>query len=74
MPSDSSNGYTWNFEVYNGKEGKTISGNELSYHVVMKMVSGLEKPGYIVYTDNFYSSNMLFSELQSQGFGTVEQL
>ena len=69
--SDSYNGYTWNFEVYRGKEGETISSNGLGYDVVIKMVSGLENQGYIVYTDNFYSSSALFLELQRQKFGAV---
>lgn len=43
----------------------------LSYDVVMQIVEGLQKEGYIVYTDNFYSSPTLFNELVNQGFGVV---
>ena len=38
---------------------------------MIKNVSGLENQGYIVYTDNFYTSSALFSELTRQGFGAV---
>ena len=37
----------------------------LSYDIVMNMVEGLESQGYIVYTDNFYSSPTLFSDFWS---------
>ena len=37
----------------------------------MKIVSGLEKQGYIIYMDNFCSSPTLFKELVNQGFGAV---
>ena len=54
------NGYTYNFAVYRGKEGKTVRVNGLSCDVVMLMLEGLQNQGYIVYTDNFYSSPSLF--------------
>ena len=69
--ADSSNGYTWHFQVYHGKERESVSLNGLSYDVVMKIVSGLEKQGYIVYMDNYYSSPTLFKELVKQEFGAV---
>ena len=68
------NGYTWNFAVYRWKEGETVSVNGLSYDVVMQMVEGLQNEGYIVYTDNFYSSPTLFKELVNQGFWAVETM
>ena len=40
----------------------------------MSLVQGLEAKGYHVFTDNFYSSPSLFSELHKKGFeacGTV---
>ena len=40
--------------------------------MVMKIVSGFEKQGYIVYLDNFSSSPTLFKELVKQGFGAIE--
>ena len=38
--------------------------------VVMNIVEGLENQGY-VYTDNFYSSPTLFTDLVNKGFGAV---
>ena len=37
----------------------------------MNMVEGLENQGYIVYTDNFHSSPILFTDLVNKGFGAV---
>ena len=48
-----------------------MSVNGLSYDVVMQMVEGLQNRGYIVHTDNFYSSPTLFKELVNNGFGAV---
>ena len=48
-----------------------MSVNGLSYDVVMQMVEVHQNEGYIVYTDNLYSSPTLFKELVNQGFGTV---
>ena len=68
---DARNGYTWNFSVYRGKEGEADNAKGLSYNVVMKMVEGLECQGYFLYTDNFYSSPTLFTDLVQNGFGAV---
>ena len=69
--ADSATGYTWNFEVYRGKQGETVSSKGLHFDVVMNLVDGLEKQGFVVYIDNFYSSSVLFEELVQQGFGAV---
>ena len=69
--ADSSTGYTYNFQVYRGKHGETVSSKGPGFDVVMSLVEGLEKQGFIVYTDNFYSSPVLFEELANQGFGAV---
>ena len=46
----------------------------MAHKVVMNLVEGLEGKGYHIFTDNFYSSPSLFSELHDRGFeacGTV---
>ena len=55
---------------YTGKEGDR-SEHGLAHKVVMDLVSDqrLEQKGYIVFTDNFYSSHALFRDLCSHGFG-----
>ena len=68
--ADSTNGYTWGWKLYTGKEeGRTEHG--LAHRVVMDLVNDpkLLHKGYIVYTDNFYSSPALFRELTDNGFG-----
>ena len=45
--------------------------NGLRYDVVMQMVEGLQNQGYVVYTDNFYSSPTQFKEFVSNGIGAV---
>ena len=64
-----SNGYTIDFSLYTGKSSMA-SGKGLSFDVV----AGLVKKeylgtGYIVYTDNFYTSPLLYRHLRQQGFG-----
>ena len=69
--ADSSNGYTWNWKLYTGKEeGQGEMG--LAERVVMELVNDgrLEGKGYIIVTDNFYSSPKLFRALVEKGFGT----
>ena len=74
MSCDLSNGYTYNFEVYRGKEGCTLSSNGLSYDVIIDIVSGFDNQGHIVYMDNFYTLPILFKELANLGFGAVRTL
>ena len=64
---DASNGYTWNFAIYRGKEG-VVSPNGICHDVVVQMVSGLENQGYVACTDNFYTSPTLFINLYHLGF------
>ncbi len=69
--ADSCNGYTWGWKVYTGKEGDTVGGRGLAHRVVLELLNDqrLEGKGYLVYTDNFYSSPHLFRELAEKGFG-----
>ena len=55
--ADSLNGYTWGWQLYTGKEDGRIE-HGLAHRVVMDLVEDdrLIGKGYIVYTDNFYSS------------------
>ena len=71
---DSSHGYTYNFEVYQGKEGSALSSNGLSYDVMIDLVNGRDNQGYTVYMDNFYTSPILFKELANLGLGAVGTL
>ena len=67
--ADSTNGYTWGWKLYTGKEDGTTE-HGLAHRVVMNLVDNdrLRHKGYIVYMDNFYSSPALFKELVSIGF------
>ena len=65
--ADSTNGYTWGWKLYTGKEGGATE-HGLAHRVVMELVNDqrLEQKGYIVYT---YSSPALFKALTDSGFG-----
>lgn len=63
------NGYTINFKLYTGKS-KTASGKGLSIDVVTELVSkDYLRSGYAIYTDNLYTSTLLFQHLSQLGFG-----
>ena len=70
MLADSSNGYTWGWQLYAGKEN-SCGDRGLAHHIVVQLVSDprLEGKGYVVYCDNFISSPDLFKELKERGFG-----
>ena len=73
--ADSTNGYTWEWRLYTGKEeGRTEHG--LAHRVVTDLVNDpkLLHKGYIVYIDNFYSSPALFRELTDMALERVVQL
>ena len=69
MLADAGNGYTWGWKLYTGKEG---DGREtgLADRVVLGLLDDarLQGKGYVVVTDNFYSSPSLFRELLGKGF------
>ena len=68
--ADAANGYTWSWKLYTGKEGDSVERN-LAHKVVLQLVADerLQHKGYVVVTDNFYSSPALFRDLVEQGFG-----
>jgi len=60
---NASNGYTVNFSIYRGKTGEIISGNGLSYDVVVRLMDNYLDQGYNLFVDNFYTSPTLASDL-----------
>ena len=70
------NSYTIDFALYTGKSSM-LSGKGLSFDAVTALVKKeYLGSGYIVYTDNFYASPLLYTHLSQQGFracGTYRQ-
>ena len=68
--ADSSNGYTWGWSLYTGKEVDCPE-RGLPHCVAMNLVDDqrLEGKGYIVFTDKFYASPALFRDLAEKGYG-----
>ena len=67
--------FVWGMEVYFG-EGTWAGPNGLAYHVVERMVEGLENRGHCLVIDNFFASVNLFHELMTKGIwatGTVRR-
>ena len=63
------NGYTVDYSLYTGK-ATYPSGKGLSFDVVTTLVDReFLGTGYVIYTDNFYTSPLLFRHLAEQGFG-----
>lgn len=55
-------GYNLKFKIYTGKsEGSVEIG--LGARVVLDLCNGLENKNYVVFMDNFFSSNVLFEQL-----------
>ena len=71
MLADSVSGYTWGWKLYTGKEADGNGGQGLAHRVVLDLLNDqrVEGKGYLLYTDNFYSSPALFRELTERGFG-----
>ncbi|KAM6911587.1 piggyBac transposable element-derived protein 4-like [Lycodopsis pacificus] len=59
--ADSSTGYTWNFFVYAGKSKSNTVMDLLPFSLLGS--------GYSLYTDNFYTSPALFTDLSKKNMG-----
>lgn len=58
--------FIWRIKVYFG-EGTGAGPHGLGYHVVERMVVGLEYRGHHLVVDNLFASVNLFHELMVQG-------
>ena len=58
--------YIYNFRVYTGKSATKLE-HGLAYGVVMNLLEDVMDSGRTLYTDNFYSSPVLFQDLYDQG-------
>ena len=65
--ADSSTGYTYNFDVYLGKNNEPNSQYGLAYTVVFKLIKGLCEQGYHLFFDNFYTGVKLMMDLVGKG-------
>lgn len=53
--------------IYTGKNADSDSSAGLCTRVVLDLMSGLEKDGYNLYTDNYYTSPLLYTSLYKKG-------
>ena len=64
--ADADTAYIYNFRVYTGKSDTNLE-HGLAYRVVMNLLEDVMDSGRTLYTDNFYSSPVLFQDLYDQG-------
>ena len=74
---ESKSGYAWDFFIYTGQGEESNSQKLISHASVTKLVlcPELTGKGYVVFMDQWYSSPILFHELQHHSFracGTVD--
>ena len=67
--ADSVTGYVYKVCVYYGKQTLLLPLDDLPHtvRVVLTLVDGLENKGYDLYTDRFYTSPLLATELKKKG-------
>ncbi|XP_049785964.1 piggyBac transposable element-derived protein 4-like [Schistocerca cancellata] len=65
MLSESDTGYIWNFSVYAGERSDTVA-------LVKTLLAKLSGKGYTLFTDRFYTSPILASELEAAKTALVE--
>ena len=77
MLAEAKTGYTLDFQVYTGKQGKdsTSTGDKgLGWRVVMDLMQRYQGKNHLLYVDNFYTSPDLVIDLLQRGIyctGTV---
>ena len=72
--ADAKHGYVKRFQIYTGKNDGERSSVGLCSKVVLDLMVGLETSGLRLFTDNYYSSPVLFNHLYNRGInacGTV---
>ncbi|XP_055888603.1 piggyBac transposable element-derived protein 3-like isoform X1 [Biomphalaria glabrata] len=72
--ADSLTGYTYDFEIYVGKDNSPSSRFGLAYDVVMRLSKSIINQGYVIFFDNFYTSYQLLKDLLLKGIcacGTI---
>ncbi|XP_065188227.1 piggyBac transposable element-derived protein 4-like [Sycon ciliatum] len=60
---DSALHYLYNFKIYTGREHAGQVDHGLAHNIVTELLQPLSGQGYKLYTDNFYTSPHLFSDL-----------
>ena len=65
--SDATNGYIYRMQIYTGKNADSDSSVGLCSRVVLDLMSGLEREGFDLYTDNYYTSPILYKSLYEKG-------
>lgn len=68
---DSSTSYCYDFSIYTGQEVRGETDVGITQRVVQRLSEPLQHQGYIMYTDNFYTSGPLAQALRNDGIQLV---
>ena len=71
---DSTTSYCYDFSIYTGQEIRSESDAGLTQRVVQHLTSSLKFQGYIMYTDNSYTSGQLATALCDDGIQLVDTI